>query len=745
MDAPMTGAEPFIFGTLKGFLASKAAEKAQETIASEITKSAWSSSATQVKPGSFTDQIKQKIFDASGQYISSYADRHGILKVLGMTEPVWIEDIYTRVQFLGNEGIRQYLSLENLEQAYRETQQRRFQSRECTKQDGLEVADRQPYLMVLGQPGAGKSTFLRRIGLEALKRDGSGYRHNCIPVFLELKRFNTGTVDIEQAIAREFETCNFPDPARSTKRLLEDGKLLVLLDGLDEVPTQQMDQAITQIQDFCDRYSQNRFIASCRTAAYRSRFRQFVDVIMADFDDEQIQQFMTNWFRSKDDQQLGVAQKCWNLLQQPGYASTRELAQTPLLLTFLCLVFDDAQTFPKQRAILYKDALDVLLKRWASEKRIQRDPIYQDLTLPLEEMMLAEIAYTGFVNDRLFFQKRDVVEQICTVLINNLNAPQHLDGDAVLDAIQIQQGILVERARNVLSFSHLTLQEYLTAQHIADNNLVAQLVADHLCDRRWREVFLLIAGLMRGGADALLLQMETAASHFVNTARLKHLLDWAEQATAGSEGDFKPVAKRSAAIFISPACANNILALTSALCPNLYYGLDSISLDLCIFGAALTPNPNLDFFRDIISDLDLAIRYNPDLLQDEAFIFNEVFALLRRCVRNLTQAIVQLEVFNLVYSDTLSSRLNVLEAKPFGIPQSCEARSDLIESIRRTWYLALSLDSDWVDWSEAEAEALNHYLYANELIVRCKEAAVRVSPQVWAGIEERMLTVRDEG
>ena len=86
------------------------------------------------------------------------------------------------------------------------------------------------------------------------------------------------------------------------------------------------------------------------------------------------------------------------------------------------------------------------------------------MTLPLEEMMLAEIAYSGFSYDRLFFSKEEVIEQIRTVLINNLNAPKHLDGEEVLNAIQIQQGILVERARNILSFSHLTLQEYLVAQ-----------------------------------------------------------------------------------------------------------------------------------------------------------------------------------------------------------------------------------------------------------------------------------------
>lgn len=672
----MTGAEPFIFGTLKAFLASKAAEKAQESLAGEITKSAWNSSAAQVKQGTFTDQIKQAIFNASGQYISSYADRHGILKVLGMTEPVWIEDIYTRVQFLNDDGVRQYLSLENLEEAYRQTQQRRFQSEKCAKRDGLEVGNEQQYLMVLGQPGAGKSTFLRRIGLEALKREDSGYRHNCIPVFLELKRFNTGTVDIEQAIAREFETCNFPDPARSAKRLLEDGKLLVLLDGLDEVPTQQIDQAMTQIQDFCDRYKHNRFIASCRTAAYRSRFRQFRDVIMADFGDEQIQQFITNWFRSKEDQHVGTAAKCWELLQQSDYASTRELAQTPLLLTFLCLVFDDAQAFPKQRAILYKDALDVLLKRWAAEKRIQRDPIYQDLTLTLEEMMLAEIAYTCFEVDRLFFSGREVIEQIRTFLANNLNAPKHLDGDAILNAIQVQQGILVERARNALSFSHLTLQEYLTAQHITDNNLIDQLVTDHLCDQRWREVFLLIAGLMRGGADALLLQMETAASHFINTDRLKNLLHWTEQATEGSEGDFKPAAKRSAAL--------------------------SRSLDLSRF---LSLSLSLDLSREF----------------------------------------EKIKIFKAVDFAALIDQLTALEAEIPSKDAPVEVRRAFVDHLLQIWCDALGLNPEWLTLSEAEVESLNNYLYANELMVRCKEAAVRVSPQVWAGIEERMLTVRDEG
>jgi predicted NACHT family NTPase len=138
--------------------------------------------------------------------------------------------------------------------------------------------------------------------------------------------------------------------------------LLILLDGLDEVPTKNLNEAIAQIQNFVDQYDKNRFIASCRTAAYRSGFRRFSDVAMADFDDTQIEQFIGNWFQSEADKQAGTAQKCWEILQKPEYKAAKELAQTPLLLTFLCLVYDRSQSFPDNRSVLYRKALRILLE-----------------------------------------------------------------------------------------------------------------------------------------------------------------------------------------------------------------------------------------------------------------------------------------------------------------------------------------------------------------------------------------------
>jgi hypothetical protein len=61
-----------------------------------------------------------------------------------------------------------------------------------------------------------------------------------------------------------------------------------------------------------------------------------------------------------------------------------------------------------------------------------------------------------------------------------------------------------------------------------------------------------------------------------------------------------------------------------------------------------------------------------------------------------------------------------------------------------TWYNALKLKTEWLNLSETESNALVNYLHANKLMIRCKEAAVRVSPQVWAEIESRMLTVPEQ-
>ncbi|KAM3115658.1 NACHT domain-containing protein, partial [Phormidesmis sp. 146-33] len=546
------------------------------------------------------------------------------------------------------------------------------------------------------------------------------YKHDCIPVFIDLKEFNTGEIDIEKTIAKEFRICGFPSPEESTQKLLQQGKLLVLLDGLDEVATGRMNEAISQIQNFVDAHKQNRYIASCRVAAYRHNFRLFTDVAMADFDDGQIKQFIDNWFRSEPD----LAQECWKKLNSDEHTAAKELTQTPLLLTLVCLLYERSRKFPTNRSTLYERALRVLLEEWAAEKGIPQDDLYKGLDTKRKEMMLAEIAHDSFQQNRLFSTRREIADQIEQLLKEILPDEKGVDGSKVLRSIEVQQGVLVERADGIYSFSHLTLQEFLTAQHIDDQRQIEKLVTEHLTENRWKEVFILVAGLMRGGADELLLLMEREAQTYLNTPKLKALIRWADQSTAGSEGNSKPAAKRTAAIFLALALALDIaraLAFDTALDIALALALD-IARALA-FDIARDPARTIDFNIDI--DIVLFLARDINIFRDRALAFEDT------------------KIFNSVNFVVLVARLEALKTKIPNDNQPIEVYRAFCNKVLQTWYNALNLNPELVNLSEAEAKALENYLYATLLMVQCRQTAVRVSPTTWAGIEDRMVTVRE--
>jgi TIR domain/NACHT domain len=645
-------------------------------------------------------------------YSKKYREAHGQIKLLRMPKAVDLETIYTRVRFLNQ--FNPYCSQEGLEEYFRARD--RHQMREVKELDGFAAVNQHQYLMVLGAPGAGKSTFLRRVGLEALKVETNAeslFQHQCIPVFLELKKFKSDPVNIPQAIVQELNILGFTTALTAITKTLEEGKFLVLFDGLDEVPKDNLNAVMEAIQAFVRQYDKNRFIASCRIAAYRSSssFAQFLDIELAEFNDGQMEQFINNWFRSSLDAEDNTAEKCWALLNSDSYKAAKELAHTPLLLTFLCLVYDRTQGFPSKRAVLYQRALDILLEEWAAEKRIPQEDVHRGLSTDLEKLLLAEIAYRGFESDRLFFTRQELIDQIKVFLSDTVDQPKYLDGKRVLDAIAVQQGILVERLDAVYSFSHLTLQEYLVALYICpQEKLVEALVRNHLTDQKWREVFILVAGLMAPNADRLLELMEEEAQKLIDAPRLRELFVWADQATEGSDGKFKPAAKRVGAI---------VLVL-------------DLALDLDLAHALVALDRALAFALDLARDLAHAL-----VARDRALAFALAYA------RNLALKFQKIKIFKSIDFRTLINSLEVLQTEIPGNSPLVEVRQAFADRIRQLWYTALNLNPDLLNLSEAELTALQNYFYANELIVRCKESAVRVTEGVWASIEERMLKVQE--
>lgn len=639
-------------------------------------------------------------------YQTKYLDRHGFVKVMPglMKEPMPLETIYTAVKFLNERSLRYFATPEALEETYREKGRRSFQP-EGERYDGLSIAKDKSRLMVLGQPGVGKSTFLRKLGLEALKGQHGQLQSQQIPVLIELKTFRGSNINLKAILTEEFDVCGFPNAAAFTDSALKTGKLLILLDGLDEVPTHNLNPVIDHIEAFVTQYDQNTFVASCRTAAYHSSFRQFTDVTIADFDDEQIEQFIRRWFSAAIDQKAETADRYWQLLQKSENAAAKELAQTPLLLTFLCLIYDREQTLPSNRSTLYGDALNILLKEWSAQKRLEQDPIYKGFHPELEKELLSEIAYGSFVEDRLFFSKADITERIGTFLADTLDATRYLDGEAVLKAIEKQQGILVERATETYSFSHLTFQEYLTALYIVNNQRVQELVSQHVTDRRWREVFLLVAGLMGRRVHELLEAIDQQARADVSHhPKLVNWLRWAARVTQGDTPEMRAFEKRAIALAIALA-----IGINSARASTIASNIDSA----------------INSARAIASNIDCTTTINS--IVDRTIDIDGV------------ERVRRLKVFKASELEHLPTQLYSLQQNSLQRntePAKLQNYANQPESIFLT---AFGLTTELLRLPSKVWQPLEDYLYANELLICCKASSVGLSRTVWEALEQRLL------
>lgn len=499
------------------------------------------------------DALVQQIRETIRPHVK---ERCGTMRVLDMTHPIALtgeQGIYTSVNILEKITGRRRLGLSELFQDFDWEAFDRFGLTRITETrvPGLEAVQRYPRLIVLGKPGAGKTTFLKFLAMQCM---AGGFLAECVPLFVTLKDFAEaeGQPDLLEYGDRWIGTSLHP--------IYTAGRALVLLDGLDEVREEDTDRVLTQIQHLADRFPKNHFVVTCRIAAkeYTSRFEQFTEVEVADFNEEQIKTFVNNWFRCKD---ADHAEELANTFieQLETHKPIKELATNPLLLTLLCLEFEETLEFPSNRSELYDRGIRILLSKWDASRRIKRDEVYKKLSLNRKEDLLSQIALITFEQKDYFFKQRAVESYICDYIQNLPDAqtdPEilQLNSETILKSIEGQHGLLVERAKGIYSFSHLTFHEYFAAREIVlsagtQNLSPLQGLVDHITESRWKEIFLLTTNMTRN-ADGLLRLIKQKIDSLVATdGQIQELLEWANQKSKSIKTSYKSAAIRAFYIY----------------------------------------------------------------------------------------------------------------------------------------------------------------------------------------------------
>jgi predicted NACHT family NTPase len=666
------------------------------------------------------DRLVQKV---RSQRFDKIQDQCGILQLLDISRPVAIDDIYIDVNILEEIASLQYLEITDLQNLDPKEFDRFGLGEVDQKQiSGTQAVETYSKLRVLGKPGVGKTTFLQYLAIQCNQGE---FAANQVPIFITLRSFAqeskiTNEFSLLKYIRQEFLTSGISDPS-VIETLLLSGRVLLLLDGMDEVLNQQSNAVLSEIRRFSEKYHKNRLVSTCRTASQKLRLRGFTDVEIAPFTSQQIRAFAQKWFVAftKTNMQDGQAQSV-QFIQKLDLAENwqfRQLVVTPLFLHLACWVFHGQEKFPTKRTDFYKEGLDLLLGKWDEARGIERDEVYRGFLLPQKLKLLSQIAAATFEQGHYFFEQR-ILEQYISDYIQNLsNVPidaeeLQIESEAALKSMEAQHGLLAERARGIFSFSYLAFQEYFTARKIVASHNLQSLeqalggLVSHITDPHWHEIFLLTATMLRSADSLVQLMKQQIDALVAQDPYLQEFLAWASQKSRTIPTQAKDATVRAFYLALSrtPHIASHF-----ALASSLDQGM----------------------FLDAVLD---------DLLLECAIDENQDFAHIHACGDALSN------ILGIVLDVGLHKSLQKLSDQ-FPNSSQTQERFELwsqtsysawAEQVKKTVINYRNINHEW-QFSPEQQQVLQHYYDANQLLLDCLHSNCEVTPAIRQEIEATLL------
>lgn len=360
-------------------------------------------------------------------------------------------------------------------------------------------------LAIVGAPGSGKTTLVRRTARQICESPRG--RSRPVPILLFLRDHVTAVLastDVTLAdLVRTTLERGVNEPTGWFEQRLRDGECVVLLDGLDEVAKEE-DRLVMSawVERQVAQYPANAFVVTSRPQGYTAAPVNGAAVLqLRTLTDDQVTKFVRSWYlavlRRFPDREDAEARReadaaADDLLARLNNApALLDLTINPLLLTMIANVHLCRGALPGSRAQLYDEICQVILWRRQQFKHID-----SELRGEQKEILLRRLAFS-MMDQRVRDLNRSTVLAEIEPMLRRMPTSQTA---AEFLAEVGSSGLLVERESGQYSFAHHTFQEYLAAAHLHDVG-GSGLLTTSVDDVWWRESTLLY--VIGSDADAV--------------------------------------------------------------------------------------------------------------------------------------------------------------------------------------------------------------------------------------------------
>lgn len=374
------------------------------------------------------------------------------------------------------------------------------------------------FLIIEGSGGIGKSTLMKHLFLSELELK------DYIPIFIELKDFNEeGHLDLEKLLLKKLNQFHNTFQEEYLDYALQSGCFLFLLDGYDELYSENQKEFFKKLNDFCDKYPENHYILSSRPYSKSEfiEFQRFTVLKAVPFTKEQAISLITK-IEYPDEE---LKNKFIRDLESGLYDRHESFASNPLLLNIMLSTYNDYAEIPQKLHLFYYQAFDTMLSKHDATKSYRRKML-SDLSSDTFKECFAIFCFLTYqkAKTEFTFPEIDEIFKKFPPRIKNV-----LNIDNFIHDLENCLCVLYKEGSRY-KFSHRSFQEYFVAYFL---NIQTD------CKMRDYSFHLIELGKFRNSADSVFPMLEDMSTQRFNNNILIPLLDKFEESKSDEEDLFE--------------------------------------------------------------------------------------------------------------------------------------------------------------------------------------------------------------